>query len=255
ERCNWEVSLVLYPSTAEDSVSQFVRLTLTLTLDQQYPSSSPDISIHNPRGLSDDKISSVQRCLQLEAQSCLGSPVLYQLIEKAKEILTESNIPHGNCVICLYGFKEGETFSKTSCYHYFHSHCLGRYASHSERELLQREKELEEDKTRERELTVVCPVCREPLTYDVDQLLRCPAPQLPEVTPSSHCRGVPPPPPNWSFALRLLCSSPSWTEQPSAPLFNTSGVNSRSSWRDRSLEAGSSTRRRSPNASSSTPTR
>ncbi|XP_056262511.1 E3 ubiquitin-protein ligase RNF25 isoform X2 [Pseudoliparis swirei] len=181
----WEVSLVLYPSTAEDSVSQFVRLTLTLTLDQQYPSSSPDIAIHNPRGLSDDKISSVQKCLQLEAQSCLGSPVLYQLIEKAKEILTESNIPHGNCVICLYGFKEGETFSKTSCYHYFHSHCLGRYASHSERELLQREKELQEDKTRggpaQQELTVVCPVCREPLTYDVDQLLRCPAPQLPEL--------------------------------------------------------------------------
>ncbi|XP_073350497.1 E3 ubiquitin-protein ligase RNF25 [Pagrus major] len=181
----WEVSLVLYPSTAEDSVSQFVRLTLTLTLDQQYPSSSPAISIHNPRGLSDDKLSSVLKCLQLEAQSCLGSPVLYQLIEKAKEILTESNIPHGNCVICLYGFKEGETFTKTSCYHYFHCHCLGRYASHSESELRQREKELEEDKTRDRtdyqELTVVCPVCREPLTYDVDQLLSSPAPQLPEL--------------------------------------------------------------------------
>uniref|UniRef100_A0A4W6DFK2 E3 ubiquitin-protein ligase RNF25 n=1 Tax=Lates calcarifer TaxID=8187 RepID=A0A4W6DFK2_LATCA len=174
----WEVSLVLYPSTAEDSVSQFVRLTLTLTLDQQYPSSSPAISIHNPRGLSDDKLSSVQKCLQLEAQSCLGSPVLYQLIEV-------SNIPHGNCVICLYGFKEGETFTKTSCYHYFHSHCLGRYVSHSERELRQREKELEEDKTRERadyqELTVVCPVCREPLQYDVHQLLSSPAPQLPEL--------------------------------------------------------------------------
>ncbi|KAM9345765.1 E3 ubiquitin-protein ligase RNF25 [Symphorus nematophorus] len=181
----WEVSLVLYPSTAEDSVSQFVRLTLTLTLDQQYPSSSPAISIHNPRGLSDDKLSSVQKCLQLEAQSCLGSPVLYQLIEKAKEILTESNIPHGNCVICLYGFKEGETFTKTSCYHYFHCHCLGRYVRHSESELRQREKELEEDKTRDRtdyqELTVVCPVCREPLTYDVDQLLSSPAPQLPEL--------------------------------------------------------------------------
>ncbi|XP_040917556.1 E3 ubiquitin-protein ligase RNF25 [Toxotes jaculatrix] len=181
----WEVSLVLYPSTAEDSVSQFVRLTLTLTLDQQYPLSSPDISIHNPRGLSDDKLSSVQKCLQLEAQSSLGSPVLYQLIDKAKEILTESNIPNGNCVICLYGFKEGETFTKTSCYHYFHSHCLGRYVSHSERELRQREKELEEDKTRDRtdyqELTVVCPVCREPLEYDVDQLLFSPAPQLPEL--------------------------------------------------------------------------
>lgn len=31
----WEVSLVLYPSTAEDSGSQFVRLGLTLTLDDQ----------------------------------------------------------------------------------------------------------------------------------------------------------------------------------------------------------------------------
>lgn len=52
-----------------------------------------------------------------------------------------------SCGVCR---QEGETFTKTSCYHYFHSHCLGRYASHSERELRQREKELEEDKTRER---------------------------------------------------------------------------------------------------------
>ncbi|XP_075999140.1 E3 ubiquitin-protein ligase RNF25 [Genypterus blacodes] len=180
----WEVSLVLHPSTAEDSVSQFVRLTLHLTLDQQYPSSSPSVSIHNPRGLSDDMLNSVRTCLQAEAQSNLGSPVLYQLIEKAKEILTESNIPHGNCVICLYGFKDGETFTKTSCYHYFHSHCLGRYINHSERELRLREKELEEDKTRERagqqELAVVCPVCREPLMYDINQLLSSPAPHLPE---------------------------------------------------------------------------
>ncbi|XP_045079244.1 E3 ubiquitin-protein ligase RNF25 isoform X3 [Coregonus clupeaformis] len=161
----WEVSLVLYPSTGEDSLSQFVRLTLTLTLDLQ--------------------LCSVQKCLQTEAESCLGSPVLYQLIEKAKEILTESNIPHGNCVICLYGFKDGEAFTKTRCYHYFHSHCLGRYITHSETELQEREKELEQDKTRERtddeELTVVCPVCREPLTYNVDQLLSNPAPSFPKL--------------------------------------------------------------------------
>ncbi|KAJ0058460.1 hypothetical protein NL108_014631, partial [Boleophthalmus pectinirostris] len=181
----WEVRLVLHPSTAQDSVSQFVRLTLTLTLDQKYPLSSPSISIHNPRGLSDDKINSVQKCLQAEAQSSVGSPVLYQLIEKAKEILTESNIPHGNCVICLYDFKEGETLTKTCCYHYFHSHCLGRYVQHSEHELEQRQRELQEDKTRDdaqkQELNVVCPVCRESLNYDVSQLLSCPAPLLPEV--------------------------------------------------------------------------
>uniref|UniRef100_A0A673NHC8 E3 ubiquitin-protein ligase RNF25 n=2 Tax=Sinocyclocheilus rhinocerous TaxID=307959 RepID=A0A673NHC8_9TELE len=176
----WTVSLVLYPSTAEDCLSQFVRLTLTMDLDSQYPYSSPCISIHNPRGLSDDKLLSLQRSLQMEAESCIGTPVLYQLIERAKEILTESNIPHGNCVICLYGFKEGEVFTKTSCYHYFHSHCLGRYITHSEMELKDRERELEEDKTRDRteeeELAVVCPVCREPLTYDLNALLSSPAP-------------------------------------------------------------------------------
>ncbi|XP_077386948.1 E3 ubiquitin-protein ligase RNF25 [Festucalex cinctus] len=182
DRC-WEVSLVLYPSTAEDSGSQFVRLGLTLTLDDQYPCSSPDISIHSPRGLSDDKLSRIQQSLELEAESCVGSPILYQLIEKAKEILTESNIPHGNCVICLYGFKEGESFSKTRCYHYFHSHCLGRYARHSEEEIRLRQQEMADDKTatQHQELTVVCPVCREPLTYDLDQLMASAAPQLPEL--------------------------------------------------------------------------
>lgn len=40
-------------------------------------------------------------------------------------------------------------FTKTSCYHYFHSHCLGRYITHSEEELSERVKELEKDKTRE----------------------------------------------------------------------------------------------------------
>ncbi|XP_051572714.1 E3 ubiquitin-protein ligase RNF25-like isoform X2 [Myxocyprinus asiaticus] len=178
----WTVSLVLYPSTAEDSLSQFVRLTLTMDLDSEYPRTSPCFSIHNPRGLSDDKLLSLQRSLQMEAESCLGTPALYQLIERAKEILTESNIPHGNCVICLYDFKEGEVFTKTSCYHYFHSHCLGRYITHSEMELKEREKELEKDKTRDRteeeELPVVCPVCREPLTYDVGALLSSPAPSF-----------------------------------------------------------------------------
>ncbi|XP_018619938.1 E3 ubiquitin-protein ligase RNF25 [Scleropages formosus] len=178
-----EVSVVLYPSTAEDALSQFVRLTLALTLDSQYPTTPPTISVLHPRGLSDDKLLSVQQCLQAEAQLCLGGPALYQLIEKAKEILTESNIPHGNCVICLYGFKEEEVFTKTSCYHYFHSYCLGRYVAHSETEIREREREMEEDKTRAGvdglELTVVCPVCREPLTYDLKDLLASPAPCFP----------------------------------------------------------------------------
>lgn len=55
-----------------------------------------------------------------------------------------------NTLLVAAFVQEGEAFTKTSCYHYFHCHCLGRYVSHSESELRQREKELEEDKTRER---------------------------------------------------------------------------------------------------------
>ncbi|XP_053475082.1 E3 ubiquitin-protein ligase RNF25 [Ictalurus furcatus] len=180
----WRVSVILHPSTGEDCLAQFVRLTLTLDLDSEYPASPPCIAIHHPRGLSDDKLLSLQRSLHSEAEECVGTPVLYQLIEKAKEILTESNIPHGSCVICLYGFKEDEVFTKTSCYHYFHSHCLGRYITHSEEELKERVRELEEDKTRDggedEELCVVCPVCREPLMYDVNALLSSPVPKFPQ---------------------------------------------------------------------------
>lgn len=87
--------------------------------------------------------------------------------QKGKEILTDNNIPHGQCVICLYGFQVGfsagagvslgrqgrasewaliqnsasvslqekEAFTKTPCYHYFHCHCLARYIQHMEQEL------------------------------------------------------------------------------------------------------------------------
>ena len=46
----------------------------------------------------------------------------------AKDCLTEGNVPHCECAICLDNFLEGDNFVKTDCYHYFHSPCLARYA-------------------------------------------------------------------------------------------------------------------------------
>ncbi|KAK6467744.1 E3 ubiquitin-protein ligase RNF25 isoform X1 [Huso huso] len=102
----WQVSITLFPSTAEDPESQFVRLTLHLSLPAQYPNSVPKISIQNPRGLSDEKIRSLDHSLRQLAESSVGCPVLYELIEKGKEILTNNNVPYGQCVICLYSFQE-----------------------------------------------------------------------------------------------------------------------------------------------------
>ncbi|XP_072273109.1 E3 ubiquitin-protein ligase RNF25 [Pyxicephalus adspersus] len=81
-------------------------------------------------------------------------------------MLTASNIPRGHCVICLYGFQEEDSLTKTSCFHHFHSHCLGRYAKHC------LEQKPEED--------VLCPVCREHLTCDFRKLQEALPPQQSE---------------------------------------------------------------------------
>lgn len=100
-------------------------------------------------------------------------------------------------------------------------------------------------------LTVVCPVCREPLTYDVDQLLSAPAPQLPEVktTSTGSVRT------SFQNRKRQQTCALRWTRQPSVQASGRSGVSSRSCWRGRGPKVESSTRRWSPTVSSSTSTR
>nr|XP_048314986.1 E3 ubiquitin-protein ligase RNF25 isoform X3 [Myodes glareolus] len=131
----WEIFITLHPATAEVQDSQFVCFTLVLQVPVQYPHEVPQISIRNPRGLSDEQIHKISQALGHVAEEGLGTAMLYELIEKGKEILTDNNIPHGQCVICLYGFQEKEAFTKTPCYHYFHCHCLARYIQHMEQEL------------------------------------------------------------------------------------------------------------------------
>ncbi|KAM4608181.1 E3 ubiquitin-protein ligase RNF25 [Discoglossus pictus] len=168
----YALSITLHPATADDADSQYVRLTLQLSLPPQYPAGVPEIKIKNPRGLCDEQINSITSTLQSLATHSLGSPVLYELIEKAKELLTASNIPKGHCVICLYEFQEGDCLTKTQCFHHFHSHCLGRYAAHS----------------REQDLAVLCPVCRENLSCDLRKLQAAAPPQHPEemYIPDAH---------------------------------------------------------------------
>nr|XP_030703113.1 E3 ubiquitin-protein ligase RNF25 isoform X3 [Globicephala melas] len=103
---SWEICITLHPATAEDQDSQYVCFTLVLRVPAQYPHAVPQISIRNPRGLSDEQIHKISQALSHMAEAGLGTAMLYELIEKGKEILTDNNIPHGQCVICLYGFQK-----------------------------------------------------------------------------------------------------------------------------------------------------
>ncbi|XP_068100246.1 E3 ubiquitin-protein ligase RNF25 [Hyperolius riggenbachi] len=160
--------ITLTPATADDAESQYVCLTLQLSLPPPYPDVPPEISVSNPRGLCDEQIHCITDALRSTAAQAVGGPVLYELIEKGKEMLTASNIPRGHCVICLYGFQEGDSLTKTSCFHHFHSHCLGRYTKHC----------LEQ--TTEKDPAVLCPVCRESLVCDLNKLQEALPPAWPE---------------------------------------------------------------------------
>ncbi|XP_064926791.1 E3 ubiquitin-protein ligase RNF25 isoform X2 [Columba livia] len=153
----WEIGITLHPATAQDQDSQYVRFTLMLSVPPQYPNKAPEISIRNPRGLSDEQIQKISQTLRSVAEARLGTEVLYELIE------------------------EREAFTKTQCYHYFHSHCLARYAQHMEEEILMQQEEREQhlEPSPRQEVGVQCPVCRETLVYDLCALKAAPAPQQP----------------------------------------------------------------------------
>ncbi|XP_038053801.1 dentin sialophosphoprotein-like [Patiria miniata] len=155
-----ELSIILHPATAGNLDQQYVCLTLNIKLPEQYPHSLPEITIRNPRGVSDEHLASLGAKLNQIASERQGGAMLYELIEVAKESLTDNNTPSCQCVICLHGFTETDVFTKTQCYHYFHSQCLARYLKHAQ----------------ENEEESVCPVCREPVICDLGQLEGAPPP-------------------------------------------------------------------------------
>ncbi|XP_072024775.1 uncharacterized protein [Amphiura filiformis] len=177
------LSVTLHPSTADNADLQYVCLTLILTLSTQYPDELPDIAIKNPRGISDEQLTNIKSQLQELASEQKGSAMLYELIEVAKEALTHNNTPHGQCVICLEDFKEGEAFTKTACYHHFHCDCLGRYIQHALENPEEKDGKLDQnDKAKGNDKQeVVCAVCREVITYDLEQLCSTPRRKAPDV--------------------------------------------------------------------------
>ena len=120
--------------------------------------------------------------------------MLYELIEMTKESLTQCNLPHGQCVVCLENFELGQPFTRTPCYHYFHCQCLLRYVTHCLAQLKADDEEQQSHSSMRHQqpqeqkqvickgnfswildvfyhwIQVVCPVCREPISSDVQAL-------------------------------------------------------------------------------------
>lgn len=154
------ITVQLHPATADNVTEQFVKLSLILKLHSEYPYCEPEILIQNTRGLSDEEIESIYHSICMLATEKKGNPMLFELIEVAKENLTKVNKPSCQCAICLYGFAENDILTKTECFHYFHSHCLTQYVLHNQ-------KTLEEMKESPSYKPIVCPVCRLPISFSI----------------------------------------------------------------------------------------
>ncbi|XP_063972103.1 E3 ubiquitin-protein ligase RNF25 [Diachasmimorpha longicaudata] len=165
------IETLVFPSTGEDSQSQYVCVTLVVYLSPGYPDVSPVVTLKNPRGLDEDTVTLIQQQVEDKCNDFLGQPVMFELIELVREHLTRSNLPTGQCAVCLYGFRDGDEFTKTECYHHFHSHCLAAHVAAAEkyyREELEKVPQWQQDSAAA--FQAICPVCRESINCDVKSL-------------------------------------------------------------------------------------
>lgn len=75
------VETVVFPSTADDALQQYVCLTLVVELTPGYPDVAPDILLRNPRGLDDSVLGRIDREVKEKCESYRGQAVIYELIE------------------------------------------------------------------------------------------------------------------------------------------------------------------------------
>ena len=130
------VSLDVAPRTLDDETQQYVRATLCITLDGDYPANPPTVRLSNVRGLDDTRQAEVRRRLDDACRDFSSDePVLALLCETAFETLTELNRPDGDCAFCLAPVADADDADASAvpfiklmrCYHCFHENCFARW--------------------------------------------------------------------------------------------------------------------------------
>lgn len=165
------IETVVLPTVGDEIESQYVCITLQVKFTKGYPDVKPLYSLRNPRGLDDSGIETIRHAIECKLVESLGSSVVFDLIDVIREHLTHSNLPSGQCVICLYGFQEGDAFAKTECYHYLHSYCLARHLDASKNNYDQEIEKLPAwQQINAKPYQACCPVCREPISSDANPL-------------------------------------------------------------------------------------
>ena len=170
------VSLDVAPRTLDDETQQYVRATLCITLDDDYPANPPTVRLSNVRGLDDTRQAEVRRRLDDACRDFSSDePVLALLCETAFETLTELNRPDGDCAFCLAPVADADDADASAvpfiklmrCYHCFHENCFARWwrwraaaAAEASAERGAHHEAASESEGKATPPTHLCPVCR-----------------------------------------------------------------------------------------------
>ncbi|TDG45319.1 hypothetical protein AWZ03_008288 [Drosophila navojoa] len=165
------IETTVLPLTGEEDEQQYICVTLQVRPPAGYPDVSPEFKLLRPRGLDDARLEAIRSACDAKIKESLGQPVVFDLIDVVREHLTGSNLPSGQCVICLYGFSEGDEFTRTECFHYLHSYCLARHLNAMRRTYQEEFDKLPawQQKTAD-PFQALCPVCREHIRDESDSL-------------------------------------------------------------------------------------
>lgn len=165
------IETTVLPLTGNEGEQQYICVTLQVLPPPGYPDVSPNFKLLRPRGLDDSRLEAITSACNAKIKESQGFPVVFDLIEVIREHLTGSNLPSGQCVICLYGFSDGDEFIRTECFHYLHCYCLARHLNALRRNYQEEYDKLPAwlQKTAE-PFQALCPVCREHITDETDSL-------------------------------------------------------------------------------------
>lgn len=189
------IETVVLPIVGEEIDRQYVCITLEVMPTVGYPDVKPNYQLRNPRGLDDNSISAIKSAIEQKLDEAIGAPVVFDLIDIIRERLTDSNLPSGQCVVCLYGFQEGDSFAKTECYHHLHSYCLARHLNASRKNYDEEQDKLPAwQRITSKPFQAFCPVCRESICNHIGTLENAEPPSelknAPEFELTSDLKGL-----------------------------------------------------------------
>lgn len=165
------IETTVFPAVDYDSEEQYICVDLQVIPSSGYPDVSPKFNLVKPRGLDDSRLEAIKLACVEKLKESQGFPIVFDLIEVVREHLSGSNLPCGQCVVCLYGFGDGDEFTKTECFHYLHSYCLARHLIAARKNHHEEQEKLPAWIRKASEpFKACCPVCREPIKDDSESL-------------------------------------------------------------------------------------